>query len=61
MHIAFSNPDEYSVREFATYIKDMINSKSEMDDPFQRKPVIQVANKNLGWTPKVRVEDGLKI
>ena len=60
MHIDFGNPDEYSVREFVTYIKDMTNSKSEMDDPSQRKPVIQVADKKLGCKRKVRVEDGLK-
>jgi len=65
--VNLGNPDEYSVSAFANYIKDMTNSKSEItylpknqDDPTQRKPVIQVAKDNLGWEPKVTVEDGLK-
>jgi len=67
MPVNLGNPDEYSVKEFATYIKDMTNSKSTIvylpknqDDPTQRKPVIQVAKDQLGWEPKVKVEDGLK-
>mmetsp|Transcript_33807 Transcript_33807/g.40499 ORF Transcript_33807/g.40499 Transcript_33807/m.40499 type:complete len:428 (+) Transcript_33807:45-1328(+) len=65
--VNLGNPDEYSVTAFANYIKDMTNSESEItylpknqDDPTQRKPVIQVAKDNLGWEPKVTVEDGLK-
>jgi UDP-glucuronate decarboxylase len=30
------------------------------DDPRQRKPDITLAEKTLGWRPKVRLEDGLK-
>jgi len=67
MPVNLGNPDEYSVSTFANYIKDMTKSKSEItylpknqDDPSQRKPVIQVAKDQLGWEPKVSVEDGLK-
>jgi len=29
------------------------------DDPRKRKPDITVAKQELGWAPRVRVEDGL--
>merc|ERR1719491_2787789 len=67
MPVNLGNPDEYSVSKFANYIKELTKSKSEIqylpknqDDPTQRKPVIQVAKDQLGWEPKVKVEDGLK-
>jgi UDP-glucuronate decarboxylase len=30
------------------------------DDPKQRQPDIRLAKENLGWQPKVNLEDGLK-
>lgn len=30
------------------------------DDPKQRQPDITLAKENLGWQPKVNLEDGLK-
>jgi UDP-glucuronate decarboxylase len=30
------------------------------DDPRQRQPDISLARKELGWQPKVNLEDGLK-
>jgi len=65
--VNLGNPDEYSVSRFANYIKDLTKSNSEIiylpkseDDPTQRKPIIKVAKENIGWEPKVSVEDGLK-
>jgi len=65
--VNLGNPDEYSVTRFANYIKELTGSESEIlylpksqDDPTQRKPAIQVAKDQLGWEPKVTVEDGLK-
>jgi len=65
--VNLGNPDEYTVGNFAKYIKDLTNSESEIvflehsqDDPTQRKPVIDVAKEKLGWSPVVKVEDGLK-
>lgn len=65
--VNLGNPDEYSVKHFATYIKDLTSSQSEIhfldptkDDPTQRKPEISVAKKEIGWEPVVKVEDGLK-
>lgn len=45
----------------------LIESKSELvtrplpqDDPIQRQPDITCAREQLGWVPKVALEDGLK-
>ncbi|CAG0891443.1 unnamed protein product, partial [Darwinula stevensoni] len=60
MPVNLGNPDEYEVGEFATLIKKMTGSKSEIrkvegvrDDPTRRKPDISLAWKVLGWKPKV--------
>ena len=29
------------------------------DDPMQRKPNIELAQKKLGWEPKIQLEEGL--
>ena len=67
MPVNLGNPDEYSVKSFAEYIKRMTKSASEIkflekteDDPSQRKPDISVAKRELGWSPKVTVEEGLR-
>jgi UDP-glucuronate decarboxylase len=33
--------------------------EKSQDDPRQRKPLIEVAKKEIGWEPKVTVEEGL--
>jgi UDP-glucuronate decarboxylase len=45
----------------------MTNSKSKLvfkdlpsDDPTQRRPDITLAKKELGWEPKVKLEQGLE-
>jgi len=65
--INIGNPDEYSIKDFATKIRDMCESKSEIkflpkvaDDPTQRKADIRKAKKELDWEPKVTVDEGLK-
>lgn len=65
--VNLGNPDEYSIKNFADYIKSMTNSTSEIrmlpaseDDPSQRRPDINVAKENIGWQPKVHVKDGLE-
>lgn len=65
--VNLGNPDEYSVNDFAKHIKDITKSESEIihleksqDDPTQRKPLIDVAKRELDWEPKVTVEEGLK-
>jgi UDP-glucuronate decarboxylase len=65
--VNLGNPDEYTVANFAKYIKEMTKSQSDIrfldhsqDDPTQRKPDITVAKREIDWEPKVKVEDGLK-
>eukprot|EP00978_Attheya_sp_CCMP212_P004176 scaffold9048_cov67-Attheya_sp.AAC.1 len=65
--VNLGNPDEYSVEDFAKYIKDLTNSQSEIkkmpktqDDPSQRKPDITTAKRELNWEPQVKVKDGLE-
>ena len=63
MPVNLGNPDEYTVKDFAQYIKDITGSASEIsflpatkDDPTQRKPDITTAKRELGWEPKVTVK-----
>merc|ERR1719491_2639545 len=65
--VNLGNPDEYSVKDFAHYIKNITSSDSvitmlpkNQDDPSQRKPDISTAKKQLGWSPQVSVRDGLE-
>ena len=65
--INLGNPDERSITEIATMIKDMVGGQSAIayeplpqDDPIQRKPDSTKAKKLLGWEPKVPLEEGLK-
>lgn len=61
------NPGEYTMKELAERVIALTGSNSGIvymplpqDDPQQRKPVIDVAKKELSWEPKVNLEDGLK-
>ena len=65
--INLGNPDEHTIREFASIIKGISDSGSEIvfkklpiDDPHVRCPDITKANKELGWEPTVSLEKGLK-
>ena len=64
--INLGNPREFTILELAQKAIQMTGSKSEIvfnplpeDDPLQRKPDIALAQKELGWTPKIELEDGL--
>jgi UDP-glucuronate decarboxylase len=56
-----------SVETIARKIIDRTRSKSPLqfrplpqDDPRRRKPVIEAAEKRLGWRPRVALDDGLE-
>lgn len=65
--INLGNPVEQTILEFATMVKELTGSKSQIvfeelppDDPKRRKPDIGKAQKLLGWQPVVNLEEGLK-
>jgi UDP-glucuronate decarboxylase len=65
--VNLGNPEEFTVKDFADYIKDMSSSQSEIihlprsqDDPRQRQPDIKVAKAKLGWQPEIKVKNGLE-
>ena len=64
--INLGNPAEITVRELATTITKLVNSKSEVsyhprptDDPMQRRPDITKAERMLDWRPSTSLVDGL--
>ena len=65
--VNLGNPGEFTILELAEMIVTMTGSGSRIvfkplpeDDRKQRKPVIDLAEEKLGWTPKVKLEDGVK-
>lgn len=66
--VNLGNPKEFTILQLANLVLAMIpESTSKIvflplpsDDPLQRKPDITKAKKLLGWTPKIRLNDGLK-
>ena len=65
--INIGNPGEFTIRELAELVRDQINPNLELitkplpqDDPLQRQPIIERAQKELGWEPKVSLQEGLQ-
>lgn len=61
------NPAEFTVLELAETVIRLTGSRSEIvfrdlpaDDPTQRRPDISLAREELGWEPRVQLEDGLR-
>lgn len=66
--VNLGNPNELSIADLAKVIIKMTNSKSKLakkplpqDDPTRRQPDIRLAKTELGWEPKVALEQGLKL
>jgi UDP-glucuronate decarboxylase len=64
--VNIGNPGEFTMLELAQMVIELTNSKSKMiflplpqDDPMQRRPVIDLAKKELDWEPKVALREGL--
>lgn len=63
--INLGNPGEFTVDELATIIIQKVNKgykeyvERTIDDPQQRKPVIDLAKEKLRWEPKIALSDGL--
>jgi len=65
--INLGNPQEVTVLELATLIRELAKSTSPItfvprpeDDPTRRKPDIALATRTLGWEPTVPLRDGLE-
>jgi UDP-glucuronate decarboxylase len=60
------NPVEFTILELAEKVLRLTQSNSRVifkplpeDDPMQRKPDISLARKELGWEPKISLDEGL--
>ena len=65
--VNIGNPGEFTILQLAEKVIELTGSKSKIvfeplpsDDPLQRKPVIDLAKKELGWEPTIPLEEGLK-
>ena len=64
--VNIGNPNEFTMLELAEKVIRFTGSKSRIihmplpaDDPTQRQPDISLAKKELGWEPKVMLDEGL--
>jgi len=64
--VNLGNPGEFTIRELADMTIQLTGSSSKIvykplppDDPRQRRPDIALAQKVLGWAPKVQLREGL--
>ncbi len=64
--VNLGNPNEYDMLSLAEKVIALTGSKSELvfetlpsDDPTRRRPDIDLAKKELGWEPKISLEEGL--
>jgi UDP-glucuronate decarboxylase len=65
--VNIGNPVEFTMLELAELVIKLTGSRSKLvfeplpsDDPKLRQPDISLAKSNLGWEPRVCLEDGLK-
>lgn len=65
--VNLGNPVEKSMLELARLVVELTGSRSKIahaplpeDDPVRRRPDIDLARRELGWEPRVALEDGLK-
>jgi UDP-glucuronate decarboxylase len=64
--VNIGNPNEFTMLELAEKVIRLTGTKSKIvymplpaDDPTQRQPNISLAKKELGWEPKVMLDEGL--
>lgn len=66
--VNLGNPGEFTMLELAQKVTALTGSTSQLvfkqlpsDDPVKRKPVIDLAKKELSWVPKIELEEGLNL
>lgn len=64
--INISNPGEFTIRQLPELVRAKVNPELPLierplpqDHPLQRQPVIALAQRELGWQPKVPLDQGL--
>ena len=64
--INLGNPGEFTMIELAEQVLELTGSRSELvfrplpqDDPRQRRPDIGLAERELGWQPRIALREGL--
>lgn len=66
--VNLGNPDEWTIHELANTILRLVDGTSAridfrplpIDDPRQRRPDITNAQQQLGWAPRMNLEEGLQ-
>ncbi len=65
--INLGNPGEFSMIELAEMVREIVGAKVALvfrdlpaDDPRQRKPVIEEAQRLLNWSPRTELREGLE-
>ena len=65
--VNLGNPNEFSILDLAEKVIELTGSRSKIvyaplpaDDPVRRQPDISLSKKELGWEPKIQLEEGLK-
>jgi UDP-glucuronate decarboxylase len=65
--VNLGNPGEFTMKQLADIVIELTHSSSKIvymplpsDDPTQRKPIIDLARKELSWQPTIKLEDGLE-
>jgi len=65
--VNIGNTDEFTILELAEKVLKLTGSKSKIikkplppDDPMHRQPDITLARKELNWSPKTGIEEGLE-
>lgn len=64
--VNLGNPEEFTMLELAELVKELTKSRSEIvhkplpqDDPTKRRPVIELAKRELDWEPRTALVEGL--
>ena len=67
--VNIGNPDEFTILEFAQLVNELTNNQAGIvykpdlritDDPQNRQPDISKAQAVLGWSPQVKLREGLE-
>ena len=65
--VNIGNPAEFTIKDLAHLVIALTKSTSKVvyeklpsDDPTQRKPIINIAQKELNWQPVIQLEEGIR-